>query len=80
MESIKELVEGIQQGKKCQVLLGATGTGKTFKSLTISIFAFNDAAAFNNIDLYKVPLILISDSFIKKPPKIDNLSHFSRLL
>lgn len=28
--AIKELVEGIQQGKKHQTLLGATGTGKTF--------------------------------------------------
>ena len=29
-EAIKELVEGINEGKKYQVLLGATGTGKTF--------------------------------------------------
>lgn len=29
-EAIKELVEGLNQGKKEQVLLGATGTGKTF--------------------------------------------------
>lgn len=29
-EAIKELVEGINNGKKAQVLLGATGTGKTF--------------------------------------------------
>jgi len=29
-KAIKELVEGIQNGKKHQVLLGATGTGKTF--------------------------------------------------
>lgn len=29
-EAIKELVEGLKQGKKVQVLLGATGTGKTF--------------------------------------------------
>ncbi len=29
-EAIKELVEGINKGKKHQVLLGATGTGKTF--------------------------------------------------
>lgn len=28
--AIKELVEGIESGKKVQVLLGATGTGKTF--------------------------------------------------
>lgn len=28
--AIKQLVEGIRQGKKAQVLLGATGTGKTF--------------------------------------------------
>ena len=29
-EAIKELVMGIKEGKKAQVLLGATGTGKTF--------------------------------------------------
>ncbi len=29
-EAIKELVQGINEGKKEQVLLGATGTGKTF--------------------------------------------------
>ena len=29
-KAIKELVEGIKNGKKAQVLLGATGTGKTF--------------------------------------------------
>ena len=29
-EAIKELIEGINNGKKEQVLLGATGTGKTF--------------------------------------------------
>ena len=29
-EAIKELVDGINKGKKEQVLLGATGTGKTF--------------------------------------------------
>lgn len=29
-KAIKELVEGIRQGKKHQTLLGATGTGKTF--------------------------------------------------
>lgn len=28
--AIKELVEGVKEGKKHQVLLGATGTGKTF--------------------------------------------------
>ena len=29
-EAIKELVEGLNNGTKEQVLLGATGTGKTF--------------------------------------------------
>ena len=29
-EAIKELVDGVNSGKKNQVLLGATGTGKTF--------------------------------------------------
>ena len=30
LEVIKQLVEGVKNGKKHQVLLGATGTGKTF--------------------------------------------------
>ena len=30
LQAIKELVEGIKEGKRDQVLLGATGTGKTF--------------------------------------------------
>lgn len=29
-KAIEKLVQGIQEGKKTQVLLGATGTGKTF--------------------------------------------------
>ena len=29
-QAIEKLVEGINEGKKHQVLLGATGTGKTF--------------------------------------------------
>ena len=29
-QAIDKLVEGIEEGKKSQVLLGATGTGKTF--------------------------------------------------
>lgn len=29
-EAIKELVSGLEEDKKFQVLLGATGTGKTF--------------------------------------------------
>ncbi len=29
-QAIDKLVEGIEEGKKNQVLLGATGTGKTF--------------------------------------------------
>ena len=29
-EAIHQLVKGINEGKKHQVLLGATGTGKTF--------------------------------------------------
>ncbi len=33
--AIKELVEGLKQGKKLQVLLGATGTGKTFTMANI---------------------------------------------
>ena len=33
--AIKQLVEGLNQGKKLQVLLGATGTGKTFTMANI---------------------------------------------
>ena len=29
-EAIRELIHGFREGKKCQTLLGATGTGKTF--------------------------------------------------
>ena len=29
-QAIKQLVSGVKEGKKEQVLLGATGTGKTF--------------------------------------------------
>ena len=29
-EAIKELVDGLNEGKKSQVLLGVTGSGKTF--------------------------------------------------
>lgn len=28
-QAIEELVRGFQEGKKCQVLLGITGSGKT---------------------------------------------------
>ena len=34
-EAIKELVEGINNGKKEQVLLGVTGSGKTFTMANI---------------------------------------------
>ena len=34
-EAIKELVDGLKEGKKEQVLLGATGTGKTFTIATV---------------------------------------------
>ena len=30
IKAIEQLVEGVQEGKKHQTLLGATGTGKTF--------------------------------------------------
>ena len=33
--AIKTLVEGINSGKKFQVLMGATGTGKTFTMANI---------------------------------------------
>ena len=35
-EAIKALVSGLESGKKHQVLLGATGTGKTF-TITFAI-------------------------------------------
>jgi excinuclease ABC subunit B len=34
-EAIRQMVEGIQTGKKNQVLLGATGTGKTFSIASV---------------------------------------------
>ena len=34
-EAIRKLIEGVQQGQKHQVLLGATGTGKTFTMASI---------------------------------------------
>lgn len=34
-QAIKELVEGIKKGEKIQVLLGATGTGKTFSMANV---------------------------------------------
>ena len=34
-QAIKQLLEGYQQGMKQQVLLGATGTGKTFTMANI---------------------------------------------
>ena len=34
-EAIKTIVEGVEQGKKLQVILGATGTGKTFTAANI---------------------------------------------
>ena len=38
VQAIQELVDGLKAGKKEQVLLGGTGTGKTFKELTNSAF------------------------------------------
>ena len=38
-KAIKELVEGINEGKKFQVLLGATGTGKTYAYLIPALLA-----------------------------------------
>ena len=34
-EAIRQLVDGVQKGKKHRVLLGATGTGKTFTMANI---------------------------------------------
>ncbi len=34
-EAIKKIVEGVKEGKKLQVILGATGTGKTFTAANI---------------------------------------------
>ena len=34
-EAIKKLVDGINNGKQSQVLMGATGTGKTFTMANI---------------------------------------------
>ena len=34
-KAIKELVAGFREGKACQTLLGATGTGKTFTASNV---------------------------------------------
>ena len=34
-QAIEKLVDGIEKGKKEQVLLGATGTGKTFSMANV---------------------------------------------
>ena len=39
-EAIKELSKGIKDGKKYQVLLGATGTGKTFTIANLIIWKY----------------------------------------
>ena len=47
-KAIDNLVKGIREGKKHQVLLGATGTGKTFTIANVSIpssLAFLSAAS-----------------------------------
>ena len=40
-EAIAQLVEGIQKGMRNQVLLGATGTGKTFTMANVITAAAN---------------------------------------
>ena len=35
LEAIEKLVDGIEKSKKEQVLLGATGTGKTFTTANV---------------------------------------------
>ena len=37
--AIEQLVDGIKKDKRHQVLLGATGTGKTFSWFTYSLFS-----------------------------------------
>ena len=37
-KAIEELVDGLKSGKKHQVLLGATGTGKTFTIANVIIY------------------------------------------
>ena len=46
-EAIKRLVQGIKDGKKEQVLLGATGTGKTFTIANVINAPALDVNKFN---------------------------------
>ena len=55
-EAIYQLVKGIKEGKKNQVLLGATGTGKTF---TITIIS-------QNIQLYYQEKLLLLLMLLQK--------------
>ena len=66
-EAIKELVEGIQGGKKEQVLLGATGTGKTF---TIANVIAETASEL----LGKKPVEVVTNSELPRKPglSLDN--------
>ena len=57
-EAIKQLVAGIKEGKKEQVLLGGTGTGKTF---TVS----NVIAAVNNRHLSWLTIKHWQDNYIR---------------
>ncbi len=50
-EAIKELSKGIKDGKKYQVLLGATGTGKTFTIANVIKRLINQHSFLHTIKL-----------------------------
>ena len=67
-QAIKELVNGLEKGEKYQVLLGATGTWKTFKianviekvNISTLVLAHNKICIFTSILLvlfnpFKIP-------------------------
>ena len=51
-QAIEKLIEGIKSGKKSQVLLGATGTGKTFTVPKNCYFVLGDNRADSNDSRY----------------------------
>ena len=47
--AIEKLVSGLKEGKKEQVLLGGTGTGKTFNEFTYSACSLKRSCATSTI-------------------------------
>ena len=88
-KAIQELVDGIQKGKKQQVLLGATGTGKTFTISNVIakvnkptlVFAHNKTLAgqlyseFKEFSFHLSVPPLSSSAYPELPPHYAILTH-----